>query len=94
MTSLIGRTRDRIRALFAPSGRHRAVSSIHLTRPVRPVGPPSRPGPYATDTPIDGRATAMVRPYLLTCEQRQEQRRRLHTFRVPAYGMREMEVAR
>lgn len=89
---------NRLRSLVAPRGRHRAGALSHLPRPARAARPtvvalaPRRPGPYATDTPIDGRATAMVRPYLLTREQRQGQR--LRTFRVPACGMREMEVAR
>ncbi|MFI0710675.1 hypothetical protein ACH4SK_08455 [Streptomyces inhibens] len=52
-----------------------------------------RPGPYATDIPIDGRGTAMIRPCLLTHEQRQEQqqRQRRRALRAPACGM---EVAR
>ncbi|MEU5020748.1 hypothetical protein AB0G60_25545 [Streptomyces angustmyceticus] len=55
-----------------------------------------RPGPYATDTPIDGRATAMIRPYLLAHEQWRERRhrRQLRTPRGTACGMPDMEVAR
>jgi hypothetical protein len=55
VTSLTHHALDRLWTLLAPRGRHRAP----------------RPGPYAVDTPIDGRATAMARPYLLA----------------PAYGM-------
>ncbi|MCZ1009491.1 hypothetical protein [Streptomyces lydicus] len=93
---------NRLRSLIAPRGRHRAGALSHFSRPARAARPtvvataPRRPGPYATDTPIDGRATAMIRPYLLTREQRHERRhrRQLRTLWVTAYGMRDMEVAR
>ncbi len=69
-----------LRPLCTPRGRHRAGSPALPVPPRHPVTPaftrPSQPGPYATDTPIDGRATAMVRPYLLTHEQRQRHRHR------------------
>ncbi|MBT2399715.1 hypothetical protein [Streptomyces sp. ISL-100] len=71
MTNFAARAVDRLRTLFAPRGRHRAG------QPLPPPPPPAlarRPGPYATDIPIDGLATAMVRPYLLTAEQRQRRR--------------------
>jgi hypothetical protein len=57
VTSLIHHTLDR---LWTPFGQHRAARSVHSPPTATP-----RPGPYAVDTPIDGRATAMVRPYLL-----------------------------
>ncbi|MER0480447.1 hypothetical protein ABR737_19250 [Streptomyces sp. Edi2] len=93
---------NRLRSLVAPRGRHRAGALSRLPRPARAARPAfvaltsRRPGPYATDTPIDGRATAMIRPYLLTREQRQERRhpRQLRTLRGTAYGMRDVEVAR
>ncbi|WP_052809032.1 hypothetical protein [Streptomyces natalensis] len=73
MTDLIHRTLTRLQTLFAPRGRHRATSSGHPPRPVRPTPPACntthrirRPGPYAVDIPIDGDATALVRPYLHT----------------------------
>ncbi|WP_328386357.1 hypothetical protein OHS81_21825 [Streptomyces sp. NBC_00400] len=92
---------ERLRSLIAPRGRHRAGMLSRLPRAACAARPaaialtPRRPGPYATDIPIDGRATAMIRPYLLTREQRQERRhrRKLRTLQVTAYGMREMEVA-
>ncbi|KIZ19049.1 hypothetical protein [Streptomyces natalensis] len=73
MTNLISRTRNRLQALFVPQGHHRAKSPARPPRPVRPASPARsaaasctrRPGPYAADVPIDGDATAMVRPYLL-----------------------------
>ncbi|WP_317933638.1 hypothetical protein [Streptomyces cellostaticus] len=60
--------------VFAPStGRRRATA-----RPIRPVpadqpeaprtaspGLPAHRSPYGRDLPLDGRATAMVRPYVL-----------------------------
>lgn len=92
---------NRLRSLIAPRGRHRAGALSRLSRPARAARPaavaltPRHPGPYATDTPIDGRATAMIRPYLLTREQQQERRpqRQFRAFRAPAGGMRGMEVA-
>lgn len=76
MTSLIDHAVSRLRTMFAPRGRHRAGQQLSPppARPVTPPRPRPRPGPYAIDTPIDGRATAMVRPYLLTPEQRQRRR--------------------
>ncbi|MFJ9853353.1 hypothetical protein [Streptomyces sp. NPDC101150] len=94
MTSLFGRTFARLRTFVAPPGRHRAKSSAHPPRsthvarrvlsPRATAGPPGRrPGPYAVDVPLDGQATPLVRPYLLT---REEWRR--------ARCLRGLEVAR
>ncbi|ARF55968.1 hypothetical protein [Streptomyces gilvosporeus] len=72
MASLIRRTLIRLQALLTPQGRHRAKAPSRQPRPVRPAQlarntthRPRRPGPYAIDSPIDGDATVMVRPYLL-----------------------------
>ncbi|WP_030072662.1 hypothetical protein [Streptomyces natalensis] len=80
MTSLIGRTCTRLRVLFAPRGRHRAKPSAHPPRPLHAAhrapsplavakSPRRRPGPYAADIPLDGLATPLVRPYLLTRDE-------------------------
>ncbi|WP_156726992.1 hypothetical protein [Streptomyces apocyni] len=62
----------------APRGRHRAGPQRDgVRRPVvvrQAVRTRPRPGPYATDTPLDGHASAPVRPYLLTPEQRRRRR--------------------
>ncbi|MFF4952516.1 hypothetical protein [Streptomyces chattanoogensis] len=75
MTGLIHRTLTHLQSLLIPRGRHRAKSPTREPHPVRPAPQarptarrPRRPGPYATDVPLDGHATAMVRPYLLVCE--------------------------
>lgn len=95
MTSLATRTTARLRSLFAPRGKHRALHPSPT--PPQAASPGSCPGPYATDTPIDGRATALVRPYLLTPEQRQRRRAlRLATYGIDVGPRRihGMEVAR
>ncbi|WP_405881913.1 hypothetical protein OG762_26760 [Streptomyces sp. NBC_01136] len=74
MTDLILRLAAYARTLFSPRGRHRAGQPLPPPQP-RPRPTPARhPGPYATDTPLDGRATALIRPYLLTPEQRSRRR--------------------
>ncbi|GGZ67384.1 hypothetical protein [Streptomyces bluensis] len=85
MTNLILRTLDALNVLFAPRGRHRAGHT-----PPNPVRrqEPSRalrraPGPYATDAPLDGTATPLVRPYVLTTEQRAQRR----AVRLTTHGM-------
>ncbi len=77
MTSLILRALDTLTVLFAPRGRHRAGHTpLTPARPQDPKPTPHRrtPGPYATDTPLDGNATPPVRPYLLTTEQHARRR--------------------
>ncbi|MFJ9414476.1 hypothetical protein ACIRPT_09945 [Streptomyces sp. NPDC101227] len=94
MTSLFSRTLARLRVFVAPPGRHRAKPSAHPPRSTRVahgalssrarIKPPGRrPGPYAHDVPLNGQATPLVRPYLLT---REEWRR--------ARCLRGLEVAR
>ncbi|MFG3495837.1 hypothetical protein [Streptomyces sp. NPDC047928] len=55
-----------------PGGRHRAVgrapSPVCFTPPSGLPGPRS---PYGLDGPLDGAASALVRPYLVADERRQ-----------------------
>jgi hypothetical protein len=91
MHDLIRAVALRARLVFAPPphSRHRSrpahpVPLRAAARPApAPVAPP-RPGPvrlpaprspYGLDVPLDGAETAMVRPYLLACEQREERAR-------------------
>lgn len=63
--------------VFAPSTGRRRVTA-RATRPVpvdQPVAPrtaspglPAHRSPYGLDVPLDGRATAMVRPYVLVTD--------------------------
>lgn len=67
-------------------GRHRARTpqwAAHQS-PFRPAPAPTRSGPvpppvprspYGIDVPLDGYASALVRPYLLADERRQERAR-------------------
>ncbi|MFH8625086.1 hypothetical protein ACH4A8_24965 [Streptomyces vietnamensis] len=79
---------DLIRALFLwvrlvfgtrRGGRHRARTALRAapapTPAPAPVQPPTPRSPYALDVPLDGCASALVRPYLLADEQRQERAR-------------------
>jgi hypothetical protein len=40
------------------------------------VRPPAPRSPYGLDTPLDGSAVALVRPYLVAYEQREQRRER------------------
>ncbi|MER6016035.1 hypothetical protein, partial [Streptomyces bluensis] len=76
MTNLIHHALDALTVLFAPRGRHRAGHTPPT--PVRRQEPSHAhrraPGPYATDAPLDGTATPLVRPYVLTTEHRAQRR--------------------
>ncbi|MEV7196827.1 hypothetical protein AB0N81_34255 [Streptomyces sp. NPDC093510] len=84
--ALFSRLADYVRAVRAPSGRHRAG---HQARPA-PEGTPqvmrtARPRPPLAATvrrwyePLDGAASRLVRPYLAACED--EERTRLQRLR-------------
>ncbi|MEU3748707.1 MULTISPECIES: hypothetical protein [Streptomyces] len=61
------------------SGRHRGHTAPAF-RPdpapaPTPLQPPSPRSPYGLDVPIDGHESALVRPYLVAYDQRQERAR-------------------
>lgn len=67
---------DRLLLLFAPRGRHRLGQRIPAPEP-RPTPPPTPPrcvAPFSFDAPIDASGTVLVRPYVLTREQRRRRR--------------------
>lgn len=78
---LASRTRggDRVAPAAGPSCTARTVHTVR-TVIVRPRNPPYLPFPPArrgwAGEPIDGDATALVRPYLVAAEQRQQRQRR------------------
>ncbi|MFJ9589858.1 hypothetical protein [Streptomyces acidicola] len=76
MINLILSALDAFTVLFTPRGRHRAGQAPPGPARHREPKPALRraPGPYATDTPLDGTATAPDRPYVLTTEQRTRRR--------------------
>ncbi|MER6093460.1 hypothetical protein [Streptomyces bluensis] len=85
MTNLILHTLDAPTALFAPPGRHRAghTPPTPVRRQESSDAHHRAAGPYATDAPLDGTATPLVRPYVLTTEQRAQRRAvRLTTHRI------------
>ncbi|ORT59409.1 hypothetical protein [Streptomyces sp. CB03238] len=67
------------RLVFRPraGGRHRARPAARAADraavpvPPRPVPLPAARSPYGLDVPLNGRESAMVRPYLVADEQRQ-----------------------
>ncbi|MEU3427016.1 hypothetical protein [Streptomyces gardneri] len=68
---------------FRSSGRHRARTSLPVTdrssfRPApapSPAQPPGPRSPYGLDVPLNGDESALVRPYLVAYDQRQERAR-------------------
>ncbi|MEU2230229.1 hypothetical protein [Streptomyces vietnamensis] len=88
MTDLIRALFLWVRLVFGTrrGGRHRARTPQWATHqpPFRPApapapaplsASPTPRSPYALDVPLDGCASALVRPYLLADEQRQERAR-------------------
>ncbi|WP_329121027.1 hypothetical protein [Streptomyces sp. NBC_01465] len=75
MLAFLIRVLDNICTFVSPRGRHRAGDWWPLpdTAHLAPTSLADR-SPYATDSPLDGRATAMVRPYTLSREQRERRR--------------------
>jgi hypothetical protein len=65
-----------VRVFFAPRslGRHSRVYAPSAAPPVRTFEPPR--APFQAVTPVDGDAVALVRPYVIAHEQREEVRRR------------------
>lgn len=61
------------------SGRHRGRTAPPFrptpTPAPAPAQPPSPRSPYGLDVPIDGHESALVRPYLVAYDQRQERAR-------------------
>ncbi|MFI9174243.1 hypothetical protein [Streptomyces lincolnensis] len=68
MHELIPRTLQRLRLLLAPGTgkrRHRVpFPHVHITPDPPPL--PRHRSPYGLATPLDGNASALVRPYLAT----------------------------
>ncbi|MFJ5832397.1 hypothetical protein [Streptomyces sp. NPDC093089] len=89
MTSLLTRLATRARALLAPTGRHRARPP-GPPPPAPPTPPRFRPAPTVRSWygPLDGTATALVRPYLRAHEQGQAVRLRRQVVLLAAtYGI-------
>ena len=95
MHDLIRRTLEWLRLLFAPgTGRRRRPRrhphpSLCLT-PVRTSAPlPRHRSPYGLPTPLDGTASALVRPYLAALEQEAalQQHRRLALVLAADFGI-------
>ncbi|MEU0068628.1 hypothetical protein ABZ027_03495 [Streptomyces sp. NPDC006332] len=94
MHDLIRRTLEWLRLLFAPgTGKRRRprshpYPSLHLT-PVRPAPLPRHRSPYGVPTPLDGTASALVRPYLAALEQEAalQQHRRLALVLAADFGI-------
>lgn len=98
MHDFILRTLERLRLLLGPGTGKRRRSHCHpmprpdLT-PVRPtVAPlPRHRSPYGLPTPLDGTASALVRPYLAAHEEEEEvalrQRRRLTLVLAADFGI-------
>ncbi|AJF67045.1 hypothetical protein [Streptomyces vietnamensis] len=86
MTDLIRALFLWVRLVFGTrrGGRHRARTPQWATHqpslrpapaPAPAPAPPAPRSPYGSDVPLDGHASALVRPYLLADEQRQERAR-------------------
>ncbi|WSQ11895.1 hypothetical protein OG604_31380 [Streptomyces sp. NBC_01231] len=93
MHDLIRRNLEWLRLLFAPGTgkrrRPRRHPSPYLT-PVRPSAPlPRHRSPYGLPTPLDGTASALVRPYLAALEQEAalQQHRRLALVLAADFGI-------
>ncbi|MDF6044307.1 hypothetical protein LRD69_19635 [Streptomyces sp. JH14] len=71
MTDLVGRLIAWATALFKP---RRAEPGRPTERGARIAAPPPPHRPHPLDAPLDGSASALVRPYLTAHEQRQRRR--------------------
>ncbi|MGY0061430.1 hypothetical protein ACWY4P_33650 [Streptomyces sp. LZ34] len=60
-----------LRLLLPPSGRHRAASHQHTPTMPRPARLPHVPAQPTLSGPPDGYSSTMIRPYLVTHEQRE-----------------------
>ena len=98
MHDLIRRALEWLRLLFAPgTGKRRRPRRDRYPRlgfiPVRPYAPPPplprHRSPYGLPTPLDGAASALVRPYLAAHEQEAalQQRRRLALVLAADFGI-------
>ncbi|MBA2944904.1 hypothetical protein [Streptomyces himalayensis] len=87
MTDLIRALTDLWKVVFGPrpQGRHRADRATAvppLLAPPIPPAPPAWPrsprprSPYGIDEPLNGHETALVRPYLVAHEEREQLRER------------------
>ncbi|WP_395361131.1 hypothetical protein ACHGLA_15535 [Streptomyces sp. YH02] len=89
MTSLFTHLATRARALLTPTGRHRPRPP-GPPPPPSPAPPPFRPAPTVRSwyVPLDGAATALVRPYLKAYEHEQAVRLRRQVVLLAAtYGI-------
>lgn len=83
MLPTLVRLASRVRSLVTPTGRHRGGLTPVRSEPPPPPPPPhpTRPAPTvrAWHAPIDGAATALVRPYLPAYEREEavRQQRRI-----------------
>ncbi|MFJ9585363.1 hypothetical protein [Streptomyces acidicola] len=99
MHDLIRRTLEWLRLFLAPGTGKRRRPHRHplpLLTPVRPSTPQPSPlphhrSPYGLPTPLDGTASALVRPYLTAREEEEEaalrQRRRLALVLAADFGI-------
>ncbi|MFJ8668151.1 hypothetical protein [Streptomyces sp. NPDC093600] len=90
MLPTLVRLASRVRSLVTPTGRHRAGLTPVRPEPPPPPPPPTRPAPNVRvwHAPIDGAATALVRPYLPAYEREEavRQQRRI-TLLAATYGI-------
>ena len=101
MTDLIPRALQWLRLLFSPGTgkrrltRHRPYLCLHVTAVRHPAPAPASSGlprhrsPYGLHAPIDGSASALVRPYLAAHEEEAalQQRRRLALVLAADFGV-------